>query len=204
MAGLLAGRLRSRQRADARAVEVADAVDAVQAIITSLRLASVRIVADSSIAGLHPARAARVEVDGAAVGVVGEYDADVLRALGITDPVVGFELDLDALRDGARTEAIFRPVSMFPPANIDLAFAAGTDAVAADIVGTLRAAGGELVESVRLFDVYRSDEIGADRVSLAFTLRFRAADRTLTDAEITEVRTACITAVERDHDATLR
>ena len=204
VAGLLAGRLRLPPRADARAVEVADAVDAVRAIITSLRLASVRIVPDSSIPGLHPARAARVEVDGAAVGVVGEYDADVLRPLGITDPVVGFELDLDAIRDGARTEAIFRPVSMFPPANIDLAFVVGTHAVAADIVGTLRAAGGELVESVRLFDVYRSDELGADRVSLAFTLRFRAADRTLTDAEIAELRTACITAVERDHDASLR
>ena len=60
------------------------------------------------------------------------------------------------------------------------------------------------MESVRLFDVYRSDEIGADRVSLAFTLRFRAADRTLTDAEITELRTACITGSKRDHDATLR
>ena len=126
VAGLLAGRLRLPPRADPRAVEVADTVDAVRAIITSLRLASVRIVPDSSIPGLHPSGRTHVEVDGATVGVVGEYDADVLRPLGITDPVVGFELDLDAIRDGARTEAIFRPVSMFPPANIDLTFVVGT------------------------------------------------------------------------------
>jgi phenylalanyl-tRNA synthetase beta chain len=169
-----------------------------------MRLASVRIVPDSSIPGLHPARAARVEVDGAAIGVVGECDPEVLRPLGITDPVVGFELDLDALGAGTRTSAIFRPVSTFPPANIDLAFVVAPDVTAADIIATLRTAGGELVESVRLFDVYRSDELGPERVSLAFTLRFRASDRTLTDAEITELRTSCITAVEQTPAATLR
>jgi phenylalanyl-tRNA synthetase beta chain len=204
VAGLRGGRRRLPPRPDARAVEVADAVDAVEAIATSLRLASVHIVPDSSIPGLHPARAARVEVDGIAVGVVGECDPDELRALGVTDPVVAFELDLDALRNGARTPAIFRPVSTFPPANIDLAFVVATDITAADIAATLRTAAGELVESVRLFDVYRSGDLGADRVSLAFTLRFRAPDRTLTDTEIAELRTACITAVEHTHNATLR
>ena len=72
------------------------------------------------------------------------------------------------------------------------------------IVDQVQSAGGALLESVRVFDVYRSGELGADRVSLAFTLRFRAPDRTLTDAEIADARTACIAAVERDHGATLR
>ncbi len=204
VAGLRAGQLRVPPRPDARPVEVADAVDAVHAIAGSLGLCSVRIVPDPTLPGLHPARGARVVVDGAPAGVVGEYDPHVLRPLGIGGTVVGFELDLDSLRAAARSAAIFRPVSTFPPANIDLAFVVSTDVVAADVADTLRAAGGELLESVRVFDVYRSDELGPDRVSLAFTLRFRAPDRTLTDAEIAELRAACIAAAERDHGAGLR
>ncbi len=204
IAGLRAGQLRTAPRNDARPVEVGDAVDAVNAVVDALRLAAVRLVPDSDIAGLHPARAAHVEVDGTACGVVGEYDAEVLRAIGVAGTVVGFELDLDALRDGARTPAIFRPVSTFPPANIDLAFVVGADATAADVAATLQSAGGELLERVRLFDVYRSDELGPERRSLAFSLRFRAPDRTLTDAEIAELRATCIAAVEQQHHATLR
>ena len=93
---------------------------------------------------------------------------------------------------------------MFPPANIDLAFVVPSEVTAADVEASVAAAAGEVLESVRVFDVYRSDELGPDRVSLAFTLRFRAPDRTLTDAEIADLRAACIAAVECDHAAVLR
>jgi phenylalanyl-tRNA synthetase beta chain len=68
----------------------------------------------------------------------------------------------------------------------------------------LVAAGGELLEAVRLFDVFRSDALGEGKVSLAFALRFRSAERTLTDEEIGALRQACIAAVVRDHAAELR
>ena len=68
----------------------------------------------------------------------------------------------------------------------------------------MRAAGGELLEDVALFDVFRAESLGGGRKSLAFSLRFRAPDRTLTDAEIAELRTAAIDAVTSTHGATLR
>ena len=75
---------------------------------------------------------------------------------------------------------------------------------AASVAATLRDAGGALLESVRCFDVFRSAGLGAGRVSLAFALRFRAGDRTLTDAEVGGLRQACIDAVVSTHGAELR
>ena len=72
------------------------------------------------------------------------------------------------------------------------------------VLRTLREAGGELLESVRLFDVFRSEALGAGKVSLAFALKFRAPDRTLTDAEVGELRQQCIDAVVSAFGAELR
>ena len=79
------------------------------------------------------------------------------------------------------------------------------DAVPASVLAeTLRAAAGDLVEDVRVFDEFTSDTLGAGRRSLAFAVRFRAPDRTLTDAEVAELRGRCIDAVVRVHGAELR
>ena len=69
---------------------------------------------------------------------------------------------------------------------------------------TLRRAAGDVLEEVRLFDVFRSDALGAGRKSLAFALRFRAADRTLTDDEVSEIRRRCVEAAAREHRGELR
>jgi phenylalanyl-tRNA synthetase beta chain len=72
------------------------------------------------------------------------------------------------------------------------------------VAATLRAAAGDVLEEVRLFDVFRSDALGAGRKSLALALRFRAPDRTLTDDEVGEIRRRCVDAVAREYDAELR
>src|SRR5262249_1406442 len=121
-----------------------------------------------------------------------------------SDGAVAFELDLDALSRAARVDRQFRPPSSFPPSAIDLAFVVGDDVLAAEVEATLRAAGGELVESVRCFDEFRSDQLGEGRRSLGVALRFRASDRTLTDAEVADLRQRAIDAVVTAHGATLR
>jgi phenylalanyl-tRNA synthetase beta chain len=72
------------------------------------------------------------------------------------------------------------------------------------VAATLRAAADDVLEDVRLFDVFRADALGAGRKSLAFALRFRAPDRTLTDDEVGEIRRRCVDAVARAYDAELR
>jgi phenylalanyl-tRNA synthetase beta chain len=96
------------------------------------------------------------------------------------------------------------PVSRFPSSDIDLAFAVPDEVPAGAVDATLAAAGGGLLESVLLFDVYRGESLAVATRSLAFRLRFCALDRTLTDEEIGTLRAGCIAAVESSHRASLR
>jgi len=186
-----------------RDVTIHDLTAVVEALVQELRLADWRLVT-ASPPGFHPVRAANVVVGGENIGAVGEIDAEVLDALGLTGPVVGCELDVDTLLACERVSRVARPVSRYPVSAIDLAFVVADTVPADGIVRTLREAGGELLESVRTFDIFRSDALGAGRVSLAFALQFRAIDHTLTDAEVGELRQKCIDAVVAAYGAELR
>jgi phenylalanyl-tRNA synthetase beta chain len=186
-----------------RDVTVHDLIAVVEALAQALRLADWRLVATSA-PGFHPVRAAAVVVDGTGIGTVGEVDNDVIGALALPAPVVACEIDVDALLGATRAPVAARPVSRYPASAIDLAFVLSDDVPAASVLRTLRDAGGEVLEAVQLFDIFRSDALGPGRVSLAFALRFRATDHTLTDAEVGELRRQCIDAVTTAHAAELR
>ena len=128
----------------------------------------------------------------------------VVDAFDLPVPVVAFEIDADRLRSARRTPRRSTIISRFPASIIDLAFVVDDRVPAADILATLRESAGPLLERVELFDVFRSDTIGAGRVSLAFTISFRAPDRTLTDDEVAALRTELIAAVTKRHGAELR
>lgn len=203
VAAVRAGVVRRSPHEPDRDASVHDLVAVLEAVAQELRLADWRLEAGPA-PGLHPARAARVLVDGADAGVVGEVDRDVVRALDLPVPVHLLELRLDALLGAARVARRAAPVSRFPASAVDLAFVVPEGVAAGDVQRTIRAAAGPALESVRLFDVFRSEALGAGRVSLAFSLRFRAADRTLTDEEVGALRGAVIDAVVAAHDAELR
>ncbi len=186
-----------------RDVTVHDLIAVVEALAQELRLADFSLVA-APAPGLHPVRAANIVVDGVAVGAIGEVDADVSDAIALPAPVIACEIDVDALLAGSRIPRASSPVSRYPASAIDLAFVVSDDVPAGALLATLRAAGGESLESVRLFDEFRSESLGPGRVSLAFALKFRAADQTLTDAEVGELRQACIDAVQSAFAAELR
>jgi phenylalanyl-tRNA synthetase beta chain len=203
VAGVLAGSVHRAPVEPDRAVDVYDAVDVVQVRLDALEIADHRLV-PATPAGFHAGRTATVEVAGVEVGAVGEIAASATGALGLAGRAVGFELDLDSLFVAPRRDRTFVRPSPYPPAEFDLAFVVADEVPAADIAATLRDSGGALVEDVRVFDEFRSEELGADRRSLAFRLRYRAPDRTLTDEEVGGMRTQAIDAVERAHGAEVR
>ena len=186
-----------------RPIDVYDAIAALTALVQELRIEDLRLDA-AAVDGFHPTRAARVLVDGHEVGAVGEVAAEVVRALALPAPVVACELDVDALLAGARRDRISRPVSRFPASSVDLAFVVDDRVPAGALLETLSRTGGDLLENVALFDVFRSESLGAGKVSLAFALRFRALDHTLTDDEVGQLRRQCIDAVVSEHRADLR
>jgi phenylalanyl-tRNA synthetase beta chain len=167
---------------------------------------------EPAAAGLHPARSAWLRRrDGATarpVGVIGEVDPQVLEAFGM-NPARGrvgwLEIDLEELLVRSRRRSSrLAPVSKFPPSDIDLAFVVDDAVPAASVEATLRQAGGALLESVALFDVYRGEGLEPGTRSLAYGLRLRAPDHTLSDAEVAGLRARCIEAVQRTHRARLR
>jgi phenylalanyl-tRNA synthetase beta chain len=186
-----------------RPVDVYDATAALTALATELRLDDVRLEPGIHD-GFRAGRSASVRVGESVLGVVGEIALTVVDALGIAAPVVACELDVNALLDAPRRDRRADQVSRFPLAAIDLAFIVDEAVPAHDIEATLAQAGGVVLESIRLFDVFRSDDLGAGKVSLAYALRFRHPDRTMTDEEVSGLRQRCIDAVVAAHNAVLR
>ena len=198
-----AGTIARRPVESDRAVDVYDMVDTVRALVSSLGRGDA-VLEPVTVPGFHGARSAQVSVNDVAIGTVGEIDPEVIDALGLSRPVVALELDLGALLDQPSADQQFDGLSRFPASNIDLAFVLDESVAAASVMRTLRAAVGELAESVTVFDEYRDDRLGAGKRSLAFALRFRAPDRTLTDDEVTEARQRAIDATIAAHGASLR
>ena len=161
-------------------------------------------VEPGTAAGLHPTRTASLCAGAVQLGVIGEVDPDVLAAHGLPGPVGWLEVDLGKTIAAPRRPRVYRPVSRYPSADIDLAFVTEESVAAADVEATLRAAGAELLEDAWLFDVFRGPQLGGGRRSLAFRLRFSALDHTLDEDELAAVRTRCIKAVESTFPATLR
>ena len=156
-------------------------------------------------AGLHPARTAEIMAGDLVLGVVGEVDPETLSAYDLVHARAGWlELDVKRLSDAPRRPLAAREVSRFPSSDVDLAFVVAGSVPAAAVEATLRRAAGELCESIALFDVYRGAGVSDASRSLAYRLRFCALDRTLTDAEVAELRAQCINAVEGEFQATLR
>ena len=162
------------------------------------------LVAHSPVAGLHPTRSAQIRQDGQAIGAVGEVDPDVLAAHDLEAPVAWLEVDLGALLTLPRRPRVYRPVSRYPSADVDLAFVADEGVAVQSFLEALRQAGGELLEDVWLFDVFRGPQLGDGRRSLAFRVRFSALDHTLTEEELAALRAGCIEAVEVSLPARLR
>jgi phenylalanyl-tRNA synthetase beta chain len=185
------------------AARAANWADAVQAARLVGQAAGVELaVRAAETAPWHPGRCAQLAVDGCVMGHAGELHPAVVEALGLPSRTCAMELDLDALPLIERRPAPL--VSPYPPVLQDVALVVDAAVPAAELTATLRRGAGELLEDVRLFDVYTGDQIGEGNRSLAFALRFRAPDRTLTAAEATAARDAAVAAAIQTHHATLR
>lgn len=181
---------------EARAVSWADAVDAVRAVADALGLE----VAASSVelAPWHPGRCAELSVAGEVIGHAGEVHPTVCQAFGLPKRTVAAEVDLDLLIERAVHLRKAPSFSSYPVAKEDVALVVDSSVPAAAVEAALREGAGELLESIRLFDVYTGDQIGEGKKSLAYALRFRAPDRTLKEGEAAAARDAAVAlAAER-------
>ncbi|QBJ94716.1 phenylalanine--tRNA ligase subunit beta [Rhodococcus sp. ABRD24] len=183
-----------------RQAEASDAFAAVQTIADAAGV-TVELRAAQYLPW-HPGRCAEVLLDGVVVGHAGELHPAVLERAGLPARTCAVEIDLDAL---PITEVLPAPrVSPFPAVLQDVAVVVGKSVSAASVETALRAGGGELLEDIRLFDVFEGEQVGEGRKSLAYALRFRAVDRTLTEDEASAARDAAVAAATESVGAVLR
>jgi phenylalanyl-tRNA synthetase beta chain len=184
-----------------RAASWADAIESARVIARAARVELT--VRAARQAPWHPGRCAALLVRDTVVGYAGELHPRVVAALDLPERTCAMELDLDAVGFGGPVRA--PALSSYPPALLDVALVVPAEVPAASVADALRAGAGSLLESLRLFDVYSDPErLGPDVRSLAYALRFRAPDRTLTVEEASAARDAAVAEASRRTGAVLR
>jgi phenylalanyl-tRNA synthetase beta chain len=202
LAAVLCGQRRGGWLVPAEPVRWTDAVAFVETAATAVGLGLERRAATR--APWHPGRCAEFFVADRILGHAGELHPEMCRAFDLPGRTVAAELDLDALITAAPVTGEIPPVSGFPVAKEDVALVVSADVPAAAVERALRAGAGPLLESLSLFDVYTGPPVPPGRVSLAYALRFRAPDRTLTDAETAAARDAAVAAAAEQAGAVQR
>ncbi|MBO4299683.1 MAG: phenylalanine--tRNA ligase subunit beta, partial [Clostridia bacterium] len=152
----------------------------------------------------HPGRKAVLSVDGVEIARVGEIHPDVAEAFDIPGRVYVAEVDLFRLPALAQPIPEVQPLPKFPAVTRDIALVMDESVAVGPVMEAIEKAGGKLIEDVSLFDIYRDVKLGLGKKSAAFALSFRAADRTLTDAEIGAAMDKILAACQNGFGAELR
>jgi phenylalanyl-tRNA synthetase beta chain len=174
-----------------RPADWTDAVGGARAVASALAVELV-VIADDH-APWHPGRCARLELaDGTLVGHAGELHPKVVAALGIPSRTCAAELDVDVLTVASDVTIQAHELSAYPVAQSDVALVVDEGVTAAALESALRQGAGEMLESIWLMDIYRGDQVGSGRKSLAYRMVFRAPARTLTTKEVNGFRDRAI------------
>jgi phenylalanyl-tRNA synthetase beta chain len=175
----------------------------IELFLSGLRYTDVSYALIDSVNYLHPGKSAEVKVNGQTVGVFGELHPLVKEKYEVGDaPVIIAEFDLEKLRSLNPAYGIV-PVAEYPPVYEDIAVIVDESVPAARVEALIRQTGGKIVANVRLFDVYRGEQIGTGNKSLAYSLTYQS-DKTMTDAEAAAIRNKIVKRLEHEVGAKLR
>ena len=155
--------------------------------------------------GFHPGKCAAIYLDERRLGVMGELHPLVKERYELPEaPVLAADLDTQRLVEAVPERYTVRAVPPYPPVLEDLAVVVDENLPAERVAQVIRQAGGKTVIDLRLFDVYRGEQVGAGKKSLAYSLTYQDPERTLTDAEVARVRQRIIQRLEQELEARIR
>lgn len=158
-----------------------------------------------AVAPFHPGRCARIVVRGVCVGLAGQLHPAVCRNFGLPETACAFEIDFEKFTEAMpKKDLQVKPVSAFPPAKEDIALVVDSDIPAVDVQQVIAKQAGDLLEEIRLFDIFSGEQLGTGKKSLGFSLKIRSAEGTLSADEIQAVRNRIIKATAKKFKATLR
>ena len=145
----------------------------------------------------HPGRCAKLTSGDGPLGIIGEIHPKVMENYGMEGRAVSFSLDENALYSHAQMEKTFTPLPKFPAVSRDLALICDDGIPVLKLENAIRKGAGNLLENVKLFDVYRGKQIEAGKKSVAFSITLRSRDSTLTDKRVSNIMTKIISELEK-------
>lgn len=181
-----------------------DLKGAVENILEGLGVKSAKYTRESENVSYHPGKTAKILIGKKVVGTLGEVHPDVTENYGVDTECYVAELDLDALYESADTDKKYKLIPKFPAVTRDIALLVDDELLAADIEETIRKAGGNLVENIELFDIYKGKQIPEGKKSMAYAICYRDENKTLTDKEVNKVHDKILRSLEFKLGAILR
>ncbi|RME43792.1 MAG: phenylalanine--tRNA ligase subunit beta [Caldilineae bacterium] len=193
------------QGSDTAPVDFYDLKGVIESVLDGLHIGGATYL-PAEQPGFFPGRTARLQVDGQAVGVLGELHPTVVAAYELPEgvPVLAAELDANLLLRHMVEDYRVQPVPRFPAVQQDIAVVVDEALPAAELEAAIREGGGPLLADVRLFDIYRGEQIGPGKKSMAYNLWFQSPDKTLTDKIVAKQQARLVKHLERKLGAKLR
>ena len=175
----------------------------LETILRALRVKNISFIADATIKTFHPGRSALIYSGDTFIGIIGQIHPQIAKEYGLPETYAS-ELELNAIIQTRETEQKYKALPRFPSIERDLAVVCDNEVTAAALTECIAKSGGGLLAEVTLFDVYTGAPIPEGKKSLAFSLKLRADDRTLTDEEADTVMKTVLAALESTYNAVIR
>lgn len=176
----------------------------IEEMLFVLGVKDIDFKAEAGHATFHPGRCASIFAGDTILGTMGQINPNVAGRFGITAPLYALEISFEELYGLSDTEKKYRPLPKYPAMKRDFAMVVVEDILVGDLETEIRNAAGDLLESVVLFDIYRGAPVPEGSKSVAFSLVYRAKDRTLKEAEVTEINTKVLVSLKEAYNASLR
>ena len=177
-----------------------------EAVLDTVALSgTVKAEQESGIPFMHPGRCAKLlTAGGEDMGFLGEAHPEVAKTYEIGAKVYIAVINCDLIFEKADMTRQYKPLPKYPAMSRDIAMLVSDEVLSAQIEDIIRKRGGKLIESIKLFDVYKGEQIAEGMKSMAYSLSFRASDRTLTDDEVSSKMETILTSLEKELGANLR
>ncbi|MBE7037497.1 MAG: phenylalanine--tRNA ligase subunit beta [Ruminococcaceae bacterium] len=181
-----------------------DLKGSIEAILDNLNIKDYEFVAEGENTTFHPGRCARILSGDKLIGIMGEIHPTVCKNYAMSAKAYVAELDFDTLLSLWVSDVEYKPLPKFPAVTRDIAMLVDDSVTVGEIEKIIKKCSGKILEDVKLFDVYKGEQIESGKKSVAFSIVYRADDRTLTDDEITVVFDKIVSNLEKNLSAQLR
>lgn len=176
----------------------------VEELLMALRIESYEFEPEKSGIIFHPGRTANLIINGRRAGILGEIHPDVAENFEVPERVYAAVIEVQPLVDNASMVSKYRPLPKYPAVSRDIAMLVKDEIMVKQIEDIIKQRAGKMLEDIKLFDVYKGKQVPEGMKSVAYSITFRAEDRTLTDEDVNKVMRKVLDGLENSLGAQLR